>query len=294
MASVDESNGKPLALPGRLWVVATPIGNLGDLSPRAMKVLGSVAAILAEDTRSARKLLARFAITSRTVAFHEHNEERLTPRMITRLFQGEDLALVSEAGTPLLSDPGYRLVRACRERGIPVLPVPGPSSVTAALSVAGLPPYPFTFMGFLPPRSARRRQTLQAVAALPHTLVFFLSPHRFVDELADCGELLGSGREGVILAELTKLHERASHGTLADLIERTREETPRGEYTLVVGPPRKTAASTGRPTLQEAEEALQRALEEEEDLAAARRTAARQLGISRRDLYALLAGKTGE
>jgi len=292
MDSVHGGTGNHLWIPGRLWVVATPIGNLGDMSPRAVEVLGGVAAVLAEDTRNVRKLLNHFGVSTGAVAFHEHNEERLVPRLISRLSQGEELALVSDAGTPLLSDPGYRLVRACRQAGIEVLVVPGPSSVTAAISVAGVPPYPFSFLGFLPPRAGRRRQALQTVAGFPHTLVIFLSPHRLAEELADCRELLGSDREGVLLAELTKLHERAVSGTLDELAVSARKSPARGEYTLVVAPPRE-AGPIQMPTAQEAREMLEAVLATGEELGSARRTAARRLGITRRQLYALLAGQNG-
>lgn len=290
MATMDDPSGGSTRGPGRLWVVATPIGNLGDLSPRARKVLGEVAAILAEDTRVVRKLLTSCGLPARTVALHEHNEDQLVPRVLARLGRGEDLALVSDAGTPLLADPGYRLVRACREAGIQVLAVPGPSSITAALSVAGVPPYPFTFAGFLPPKTHHRRRTLQRMADLPHTLVVFLSPHRLAVELADCRDLLGPDREAVLLAELTKLHERALGGILARLCELVGETPARGEFTLVVGPPGEHPRSRP-PTREEAERALQSSLAAGEDLATARRTAARKLGISRRELYARLTGK---
>jgi 16S rRNA (cytidine1402-2'-O)-methyltransferase len=252
-----------------------------------------VAAILSEDTRSVRKLLSHFHIATRAQAFHEHNELHETPRVVARLLGGEDFALVSDAGTPLLADPGYRLVRACREEGIPVLAVPGPSAVAAAVSVAGLPPYPFTFAGFLSPRSGARQRTLTELADLPHTLVVFLSPHRLANELADCSRTLGGQRQAVVLAELTKVHERAATGTLEELAAQAATTKPRGEYTLVVGPPvaheRLVAATPGA-----ARAALAVALEEGNDLPAARRAAARRLGITRRQLYGLIEQDDGE
>ncbi len=278
--------GTPAAA-GRLFVVATPIGNLGDLSPRARDVLAGSSLILAEDTRRVRKLLTHFGVRTPVHALHEHNEARETPRLLTRVAAGEDLALVSDAGTPLLADPGFRLVRACRDAGIAVLAVPGPSAVAAALSVAGLPPYPFTFAGFLPAAAAARRTALEAVAALPHTLVVFLSPHRLGAELAACALALGGEREAALLAELTKLHERCTRGTLAGLAAGAADATPRGEFTLVVAP---APAGAGRPapTREDADRALRAVLAEGLGLADARREAARRLGISRRDLYRML------
>lgn len=279
--------------PGRLWVVATPIGNLQDLSPRAREVLAGVAAILSEDTRSVRKLLSHFRLATRAQSFHEHNELHETPRVVARLLAGEDFALVSDAGTPVLADPGYRLVRACREENIPVLAVPGPSAVVAAVSVAGLPPYPFTFTGFLPPRSGVRQRVLTELANLPHTLVVFLSPHRLANELADCSRILGGQREAVVLAELTKVHERAARGTLEELATQAATTPARGEYTLVVGPPVPAAAPVAA-TPEAARAALAVALAEGNDLPTARRAAARRLGITRRQLYGLIEQGDGE
>jgi 16S rRNA (cytidine1402-2'-O)-methyltransferase len=271
---------------GRLYVVATPIGNLSDLSPRAREVLARARWVLAEDTRHVRKLLSAFGVTTPARSLHEHNEAREVPGLLEELLAGNDLALVSDAGTPVLADPGYRLVRACRERGIPVLVVPGPSAVAAAVAVAGLPPLPFTFAGFLPARAGQRTSALKALAALPHTLVLFLSPHRLRPELEACATCLGREREGALLAELTKVHERCVRGTLADLAVWAAGLTARGEYTLVVGPPPPKAAPEASP--EAAGAALEAALARGMDRAGARREAARALGITRRELYALL------
>jgi 16S rRNA (cytidine1402-2'-O)-methyltransferase len=267
--------------------VATPIGNLGDLSPRARDVLGAVALVLAEDTRRVRQLLTHFGLRTATRSLHEHNESRELPGLLARLEAGESLALVSDAGTPVLADPGFRLVRACREHGVPVLVVPGPSAVTAAVAVAGLPPQPFTFAGFLPARAGPRAALLDGLAGIGHTVVLFLSPHRLAAELAACRDALGGEREAALLAELSKLHERCQRGTLAALAAWAREATPRGEYTLVVGPPpaappREVDAAVARAAL-DAESAQGATLPE------ARRAAARRLGLSRRRLYELLA-----
>jgi 16S rRNA (cytidine1402-2'-O)-methyltransferase len=267
-------------------VVATPIGNLADLSPRAREVLGEVALVLAEDTRRIRKLLSHFKIRTPVRSLHEHNEAREVSRLLAELAAGSDLALVSDAGTPLLADPGYRLVRACREQGVPVLTIPGPSAASAAVAVSGLPPTPFTFGGFLPPKGGARGTSLDAFASLTHTLVLFLSPHRLALELAACATHLGQEREAALLAELTKVHERCVRGTLAELAAWAARETPRGEYTLVVGPP--AAASLTPPSPEVARTAVEEASERGLDRAAALREAARALGVTRKELYTLL------
>lgn len=286
-SSLEPRAPNPAEGGGRLFVVATPIGNLSDLSPRACEILAGVRLVLAEDTRHVRKLLNHYGITTAARALHEHNEAREVPRLVAELQGDAEFALVSDAGTPLLADPGYRLVRACRESGIEVLAVPGPSAVAAALSVAGLPPVPFTFAGFLPPRPGARAAALAALATLPHTLVLFLSPHRLRPELEACADTLGGGREGALVAELTKIHERCERGSLAELAAWSAVAAPRGEYTLVVGPPAVAAATGEAATPEAARAAVEAALARGFDLAAARREAARALGITRRELYAL-------
>jgi 16S rRNA (cytidine1402-2'-O)-methyltransferase len=276
---------------GKLYVVATPIGNLQDLSPRAREVLSHVRWVLAEDTRHVRKLLGAFGVATPTRSLHEHNEAREVPRLLAELAGGSDLALVSDAGTPVLADPGYRLVRACREQGIPVLAVPGPSAVAAAVAVAGLPPMPFTFAGFLPARAGQRTSALLALAAVPHTLVLFLSPHRLHPELEACATCLGGERDAALLAELTKVHERCTRGTLAGLAAWAAEATPRGEFTLVVGPPPPGPPSEASP--ESARAALDAALARGLDRAQARREAARELRLTRKELYALLTRRGG-
>lgn len=272
---------------GALYVVATPIGTLDDFSPRARTVLAGVDLIVAEDTRRVRQLLNHFSIATPARSLHEHNEARLVPHLLGRLQGGASLALVSDAGTPLLCDPGLRLVRACREAGVAVRCVPGPSAVTAALSVAGVPPYPFTFLGFLPPSPAARQRLLAAHATLPHTLVLFLSPHRLAAELAACAGALGGERDAVLLAELSKLYERAEQASLATLAEQARTRVPRGEYTLVVAPP--TPPPPPQVDAKTAAAAVAEGLAAGLSLPEARRAAARRLGISRRELYALVA-----
>lgn len=222
--------------PGRLLVVATPIGNLGDLSPRAREALAGVACIAAEDTRHTRVLLAAAGVATPLVSLHGHNESERVPQLMARLAQGEDIALVSDAGTPLLSDPGFELVTAAARAGYAVQAIPGPSAVTAALAVAGLPMQRFCFEGFLPARSAERRTALTRLADEPRTLVFFEAPHRIAAMLADLAQIFGSERQAVVARELTKAHETLYRGTLTELSARAQAEEnfARGELTVVV------------------------------------------------------------
>ena len=222
--------------PGTLFVVATPIGNLGDLSPRALDTLKSVAAICAEDTRHTRQLLAHYGIEQSLVALHEHNEDELAARIVERLRGGDSLALVSDAGTPLVSDPGFRLVRAARAAGIRVSPLPGPCAFVAALSVAGLPSDRFVFEGFLPAKGAARRERLAQLAAEPRTLAFYESAHRIEEALADCVAAFGSERPAVLGRELTKLFETVLDGPLEALLARVRADPNqrKGEFVLLV------------------------------------------------------------
>jgi 16S rRNA (cytidine1402-2'-O)-methyltransferase len=219
-----------------LYVVATPIGNLADLTPRAQEVLRSVAAICAEDTRRSGQLLAHFGIQQPLVALHDHNEEALSQRIVARLQAGESLALVSDAGTPLVSDPGYRLVRAAREAGIRVSPVPGACAAIAALSVAGLPSDRFTFEGFLPAKGAGRRERLNGLAGETRTLVFYESSHRITESLADMVAAFGAERPAVIARELTKLFETVLDGTLGSLLQQVEadDNQRKGEFVVMV------------------------------------------------------------
>ena len=221
---------------GTLWVVATPIGNLDDFAPRAIAVLKRVAVVAAEDTRHSQVLLARFAIATPAVAYHEHNERTMSDKLVARLLAGEDVALVSDAGTPTLSDPGYRLVRAAREAGVRVSTVPGPSAAVAALSVSGLASDRFVFEGFLPARGAARRARLEALRDDERTLVFYEAKHRIEETLADLVEAFGGERRAAIARELTKLHETVLDGTLAALAERVAGDAEQrlGEFVLVI------------------------------------------------------------
>jgi 16S rRNA (cytidine1402-2'-O)-methyltransferase len=230
---------------GRLQVIATPIGNLADLSARARTTLAAADVIAAEDTRHTGALLRAMGIATPLVSLHEHNEARRAPALLARLAAGETVALVSDAGMPLLSDPGFTLVQQAVRAGCTVSVVPGPSAITAALAVAALPTDRFCFEGFLPARAPQRRAALAALAHEPRTLVFFEAPHRIVATLRDMAEQLGGERQAVVARELTKAHETIYRGTLGELAARAPadEKLARGELTLVVHGGAATAAA---------------------------------------------------
>lgn len=227
--------------PGTLTLVATPIGNLADMPARGIAVLAAADAVLCEDTRVTAKLASRYGLAPSLIVLHEHNEDAMIPRLLARLASGERLALVSDAGTPLVSDPGYRLVRAAIAAGHRVTAVPGPSAALAALALSGLPPAPFLFLGFLPPRAGARRARIEGIAraeaaGLAATLVLFESPQRLGALLADLAASLGADRPAAVARELTKMFEEVVRGPLAELARRYAEEVPRGEIVVVVGP----------------------------------------------------------
>jgi 16S rRNA (cytidine1402-2'-O)-methyltransferase len=236
---------------GVLYVVATPIGNLEDMTERARRVLAGVDLIAAEDTRRTRRLLTHFGIQAKLESFHDHNETEVTKHLLGLLARGQDLALVSDAGTPLVSDPGYRLVRAARQGGVRVVPVPGASAAICALSAAGMPSDRFLFLGFGPRTSVRRREWLGAVAAEPGTLIFYEAGNRAVAALEDMGAILGVGRRALVARELTKRFETLLDGTLASLHERLRNDPEQqlGEIVILVEGNRESDGSA-----QEAEE----------------------------------------
>lgn len=223
-------------LPAALYLVATPIGNLGDITLRALETLAAADVLACEDTRVTRVLLNRYGIRQRPVAYHEHNAEEAGPKLIEALEAGRSVALVSDAGTPLVSDPGYRLVGTALEHGIRVVPIPGASAVLAALTASGLPSDAFFFAGFLPVKDGQRRTRLAEVQAVPGTLVFFESPRRLADTLAAMADVLGV-RQAAVGRELTKTFEELRRGTLAELAAHYAEaDTPKGEVVLCVGP----------------------------------------------------------
>ncbi|WP_049723567.1 16S rRNA (cytidine(1402)-2'-O)-methyltransferase [Gilvimarinus polysaccharolyticus] len=232
---------------GTLYVVATPIGNLGDMVPRAVHVLQSVALIACEDTRHSARLLEHFAITSRCVAYHDHSDDKRTEQILAQLQAGEEVALISDAGTPLVSDPGYRLVRAARHNGIRVVPIPGACAFVAALSAAGLPSNRFTFEGFLPAKAGARQAALAALADEPRTLIFYEAPHRVLACVKDMEQAFGSERELVIAREITKTFETIHTATAAQMVEWIAADSnqERGEIVLLVhgAPERKAGMS---------------------------------------------------
>jgi 16S rRNA (cytidine1402-2'-O)-methyltransferase len=220
--------------PGTLYIVSTPIGNLGDLSARAIETMQSVSAVLAEDTRHSRPLLEKFGVCTSLMAYHEHNEAKATPTLIARLLGGDSFALISDAGTPLLSDPGARLVRAAIDAGVRVAPVPGASALLAALVGAGLAAERFTFFSFLARKGRERTEAIAEIAALLHTAVLYEAPPRVADTLADLVEAGAGEREAVVARELTKQFEEFRRGTVRELYESYKDQAPRGEVVLVI------------------------------------------------------------
>lgn len=236
----DRAEGAERAVEaGTLYLVATPIGNLDDFSPRGQRVLRDVDVIAAEDTRHTGRLLTRFGIVRPLVSYHDHNKDRRTPELIDRLRAGEAVAIVSDAGSPGISDPAFTLVRAAVEAGLPIVPVPGPSSALCALEVSGLPTDRFAFEGFLPRKSGRKRTRIEELRGDPRTLIFFESPHRMRATLADL--LAGMGdRPASVSRELTKKFEETRRGPLSALVAWAEERSPRGEFVIVVGGAPKT------------------------------------------------------
>jgi len=268
---------RPIA-PG-LHVVATPIGNLGDVTLRALATLAAADMIACEDTRVTRVLLDRYGIATPLLPYHEHNAAEQRPKLIAALAEGKAVALVSDAGTPLISDPGYRLVAETVTAGHAVVPVPGASALLSALVAAGLPTDTFLFAGFLPPKEVGRRKRLAELAAVPATLVFYESPQRLADALADMAAVLGD-RPAAVARELTKTFETLRRGPLAALAARyAGEPVPKGEIVVVVGPPLETAVAP------EDVEALLLSLLETKSLRESADEAAALTGLSRRDLY---------
>ena len=268
---------------GTLYLVATPIGNLADITHRALQVLKDVDLIACEDTRHTHKLLQHYGITTKTISYHEHNEQQRAAELIDLLKQGSDVAVVSDAGTPSISDPGYRLVRAAIESEVAVVPVPGPSALISALVAAGLPTDEFFFAGFLPSRSNARRARLNELRSVPGTLIFYEAPHRLATTLKDAHEVLGE-RDAVVARELTKLHEEIRRGRLSELVEHyAKAENPRGEIVVlidrnVIGEAASESSSTVAALVDQFEQ-------DGLDHRAALKKAARELGLSRAEAY---------
>jgi len=268
---------------GTLFLVAVPIGNSDDLSPRARETLASVAVVAAEDTRHFATLARHHGIATRAVSYHDHNEESRTAELMARLLAGEDVALVTDAGTPLVSDPGYRLVRAAIGAGVEVTSLPGASAVTTALAGSGLPPHPFRFLGFLPRTAAARRRTLEAIARDDATLVAFEAPRRLTDALRDALSTLGD-RPACLARNLTKPHERYQRGRLSQILEELEAEGEvRGECTLVIG-----GAPAGGAGGAEAEDDARLLLDGGAPPRAVQALLVARHGLSRRDAYQLV------
>jgi len=280
---------------GRLFVVATPIGNLDDISPRALEVLGAVDLILAEDTRHSAKLLRRFGISTKVTSFHEHNERNAAADILARIRSGLDVALISDAGTPLISDPGFHLVRQAHEQHVQLVPVPGPSAVLAALSVSGLPTDRFVFEGFLPSRHEQRLRRLEALADLPATIVVLEGPHRLLSTLEDMLAVFGPERTAAVAKELTKVFEVVRRDTLGALYTWLTEspERQKGEFVLVIGGADKAPTEAS----ESAHRLLLSTLMDEVPLKTAVKMAVKISAANRNDLYELaleLARERGE
>lgn len=279
---------------GCLYLVATPIGNLEDISLRALRILKEVDLIACEDTRQTLKLLSHFEIRKPLESYHEHNEMTRAPELVVRMEEGERIALVSDAGTPVISDPGHRLVSLCQRHKIAVIPIPGPSAIVAALAGCGLPSDEFTFAGFLPARAGERRRSLERLSSGGRTLVLYEAPHRLRACLEDALDVLGD-REAAVARELTKVHEELLRGRISELLQRFTEKEPRGEITLVIAPPGRSdeTAQTGSAQLEIAEirsgsfadRVAQISEEKNLDRKAALKQAAKEFRLTKREAY---------
>ncbi|MDX2269776.1 MAG: 16S rRNA (cytidine(1402)-2'-O)-methyltransferase [Bryobacter sp.] len=271
---------------GVLYIVATPIGNLEDLTRRACRILGEVAAVACEDTRQSGKLMEAIGAQRPLISLHEHNEEERSSQLVARLLAGEDLALISDAGTPLVSDPGFRLVQAALAAGVKVVPLPGPSAPITALSASGLETDAFAFIGFLPHKAKARREVLEGWSSTPATLIFFESPHRIVETLADLVQLFGE-RPVVLARELTKLHEEFLRGTAAELRDAlATRPSIKGEFTVLVGRERQGPASN--LSAEEILSAYRRLLADGVEHMKAVKAVAQQTGRPKREVYEII------
>jgi 16S rRNA (cytidine1402-2'-O)-methyltransferase len=268
---------------GCLYLVATPIGNLEDITLRALRVLKEADLIACEDTRETQKLLQHYGIHKEMISYHAHNELTRAAELVIEMEQGAEVALLSDAGTPVVSDPGHRLVTLCLRHHLPVIPIPGPSAFVAALSASGLPTEEFLFVGFLPSRAGARRKALEALKSEPRTIVLYEAPHRLVETLSDAASVMGP-RPAVIAREITKIHEEFLRGNLSELRDAAQKRAPRGEITLMIGP------SDGAPqrvesTLSLKQRVAQLEAESGMDRKAALKQAARERGLAKREAY---------
>ena len=282
--AAEEALRQNTFMPGTLYLVATPIGNLEDITHRAIRILNEVKLIACEDTRHTRKLLNHYGIKTKTVSYHEHNEREQASKLIEQIQGGADVAVVSDAGTPGINDPGFRIVREALEQNVPVVSLPGPTALISALVSSGLPSDEFFFGGFLPARAIARRKRLEELASIQATLIFYEVPHRIIETLKDVREILGE-REAVLARELTKLHEEILRGTLSELLARfdRSQQDPRGEMVLIIdrhpiaAAENKSGTSIGTLVAGFEAEGLEHR--------AALKKAAKHLGLSRDEAY---------
>ncbi len=273
---------------GTLYIVATPIGNLEDITQRALRILSEVDLIACEDTRHTRKLLNHFGIETKTISYHEHNERERAEELCALLESGKNVAIVSDAGTPLISDPGFRVMDLAVEKGIPVVPVPGASALVAALSASGLASDQFFFAGFLPPRANARTVALDKLRSIDATLIFYEAPHRIAATLRDARDVLGN-REAAIGRELTKLHEEFVRGKLGKLIERFSDaKNARGEMVLLIAGAQSITSNEPHVSSSQLAERVSELENEGMDSKAALKKAARELGLKRDEAYRMM------
>ncbi len=270
-----------------LYLVATPIGNLEDITLRALRILKEVDVIACEDTRQTQKLLNHYAIATRTTSYHEHNEATKAAELVKDMQEGASIALVTDAGMPGISDPGYRLVALAIRHHVPVVPVPGASAFLAALVASGLPTDSFRFSGFLPAKRGERRTALEAIRTSPRTQVFYEAPHRIVETLEDVVEVLGAERDVVVAREVTKIHEEFLRGTAADILANLKaRETVKGEITLLIGKSDDNTNTSDAPTRQTVRERVNQIVQEEKiDEKAALKRVAKERGVSKSEAY---------
>ena len=285
MISDTHSDSRQNTPRGCLYLVATPIGNLEDITLRALRVLKEVDQIACEDTRHTLKLLNHFDIHKPLVSYHEHNELTRAPELVLAMEKGSTIALVSDAGMPLVSDPGHRLVTLAIRHRVPVVPVPGPAALLTALSASGLPNEEFVFIGFLPARSGERQRALERLRIEDRTLIFYEAPHRIADTIADAAAILGD-RQACLAREVTKLHEEFRRGRLTELFQTLQEHPAKGEITLVVGPPEKSAPGAHLETAQSLAARVDELMHQAKlDRKEALKLAAKERGITKRDAY---------
>jgi 16S rRNA (cytidine1402-2'-O)-methyltransferase len=286
MTDGPPSQDNAVANSGSLYLVATPIGNLEDITLRALRILKEVDLIACEDTRQTQKLLNHYNIATRTVSYHQHNEAARALELVKDLQQGASIALVTDAGMPGISDPGFRLISLAIQHRVPVVPVPGASAFLSALAASGLPTDSFRFSGFLPAKLGERRAMLEAIKPSPRTQVFYEAPHRILDAMSDVVEVLGSGRPVVIAREITKLHEEFLRGPAAEVLETLKSrETIKGEITLLIGKAEQSGSIDPVPQVSLRRRVDQVMAEEKLDEKAALKKVAKERGISKSEAY---------